>query len=129
MLHGETETPMPPLTPLPKVKEEEPSSPFKKDSSGNIIDLVEKEKKQQNSKCGDVTHPCHDKELVFIEDEILKPYAKQPIDGVDDYEYSLVFKNEGDRAMTKETRDLLMSQYPMDWSTQPPSSASFRVVS
>lgn len=61
-----------------------------------------------------------------VEHELIKPYAKQPIDSVDDYEYSMIFKNEGDRAMTKETRDLLMSQYPMDWSTQPPSSAQFQ---
>jgi hypothetical protein len=123
VLHGETKTVE---APIPKRKVEEPTaSPFKKDASGNIVDLVEKEEKR-DSKCGDILKPCHDKELVFIEDEILKPYAKEPIDGVDDYEFSLVFKNEGDRAMTKETRDLLMSKYPMDWSTQPPSSAQFQ---
>ncbi len=123
-LHGEQKTVEPPR-PKPLEKHPEDSSPFKKDASGNIIGLEEKEKKH-DAKCGDILQPCHDKELVFIEDEILKPYAKDPIDGVDDYEYSMVFKNEGDRAMTKETRDLLMSRYPMDWSTQPPSSAQFQ---
>ena len=57
---------------------------------------------------------------------VIKPYSKHPIDSVDDYEYSMVFKNEGDRAMTKQTRDFLMSQYPMDWTTQPPSSDRFQ---
>ena len=45
---------------------------------------------------------------------------------MDDYEYSLIFKNEGDRAITKNTRDKLMSQYPMDWTVQPPSSEAFQ---
>jgi hypothetical protein len=55
-----------------------------------------------------------------------KPYATDEINSVDDYEYNLVFKNEGDKAMTKKTRDVLMSAYPMDWSTQPPSSELFQ---
>jgi hypothetical protein len=54
------------------------------------------------------------------------PYATTPIMNVDDYEYSMVFQNEGDRAITKAQRDRLMSQYPLDWSTQPPSSAQFQ---
>jgi hypothetical protein len=62
----------------------------------------------------------------YSSDMIMKPYAVDPINDVDDYEYSMVFRNEGDRAMTKETRNFLMSQYPMDWSTQPPSSDKFQ---
>ena len=54
------------------------------------------------------------------------PYATTPIMGVDDYEYNMIFKNEGDRAMTKSTRDFLMAKYPKDWSTQPPSSDTFQ---
>lgn len=55
------------------------------------------------------------------------PYAMDPIQSVDDYEFSLVFKNEGDnKAMTKQTRDYLMSQYPRDWTVQPPSSELFQ---
>ncbi len=54
------------------------------------------------------------------------PFAMDPIRSVDDYEYNLVFKNEGDRAMTKATRDYLMSQYPKDWTVQPPSSELFQ---
>ena len=53
------------------------------------------------------------------------PYSSAPIDSVDDYEYNMVFNNEGGRGVTKEMRDRLMSQYPMDWSTQPPSSDQF----
>lgn len=63
--------------------------------------------------------------LVF-DQEISPPYATDEIQSVDDYEYNMVFQNEGDRGLTKSTRDLLMSQYPMDWTTQPPSSAAFQ---
>jgi hypothetical protein len=45
---------------------------------------------------------------------------------VDDYEYTAIFAGEGDKALTKEKRDVLMSAYPMDWSTQPPSSELFQ---
>lgn len=63
---------------------------------------------------------------VIMEDPANPPYATQGINSVDDYEYNLVFRNEGDRAMTKETRDFLMSSYPKDWSTNPPSSELFQ---
>ena len=49
-----------------------------------------------------------------------------PINSVDDYEYNMVFQNEGDRAMTKSTRNALMNKYPRDWSTMPPSSELFQ---
>ena len=55
-----------------------------------------------------------------------KPYTTSPIMNVDDYEYSMVFKNEGDRGITKKKRDALMSQYPMDWTVQPPNSSTFQ---
>jgi hypothetical protein len=63
---------------------------------------------------------------LLLDVEIAPPYATDNILSVDDYEYSMVFQNEGDRAMTKATRDLLMSQYPMDWTVQPPSSDLFQ---
>ena len=69
---------------------------------------------------------ARDTKVVFLEDNIQKPYTQTPIQNVDDYEYSMIFKNEGDRAMTKKTRDFLMSQYPKDWSVQPPSSDLFQ---
>jgi hypothetical protein len=58
--------------------------------------------------------------------EYSPPYATDNIQSVDDYEFNMVFQNEGDRGLTKSTRDLLMSQYPMDWTTQPPSSSHFQ---
>jgi hypothetical protein len=58
--------------------------------------------------------------------EYSPPYATDDIQSVDDYEFNMVFQNEGDRGLTKSTRDLLMSQYPMDWTTQPPSSSHFQ---
>ena len=63
---------------------------------------------------------------VLMEPVYEKPFATTPIQSVDDYEYNLVFQNEGDRGITKAQRDYLMSQYPMDWSTQPPSSSKFQ---
>lgn len=68
----------------------------------------------------------HNLAFTFIQEDADSPFAQTPINDVDDYEYSLVFKNEGDRGMTKQTRDLLMSQYPRDWSVQPPSSDLFQ---
>ena len=53
------------------------------------------------------------------------PYINKPIDSLDDYEYNMVFENENDKELTKNLRDKLMSQYPMDWSTQPASSSYF----
>ena len=63
---------------------------------------------------------------VIMEPSYEKPFATTPIQSVDDYEYNLVFQNEGDRGITKAQRDYLMSQYPMDWSVQPPSSSIFQ---
>jgi hypothetical protein len=59
-------------------------------------------------------------------DESVPPYLANSIRGVDDYEYSLIFQNEGDRGISQTQRNLLSSQYPMDWSTQPPSSEIFQ---
>jgi hypothetical protein len=54
-----------------------------------------------------------------------KPYTITGINNLDDYEYNLVFQNESDRELSQELRTKLMSQYPMDWSVQPPSSSQF----
>jgi len=56
----------------------------------------------------------------------LAPYATEPIESVDDYEYNMVFENENDREISKELRRKLMSQHPMDWTVQPPSSIVFQ---
>ena len=78
------------------------------------------------SKGGSNGEAKEDASGVIMEDPVNPPYATQGINSVDDYEYNLVFRNEGDRAMTKETRDFLMSSYPKDWSTNPPSSELFQ---
>jgi hypothetical protein len=54
------------------------------------------------------------------------PFVTAPINSVDDYEYNLVFQNEGDRGITKAQKDSLMRAYPMDWTVQPPSSSAFQ---
>lgn len=73
---------------------------------------------------GELRKPC--KSSVLMEQSFDAPYLKQAILDVDDYEYNLIFQNEGDREMTKALQNKLQSQYPMDWSTQPPSSAHFQ---
>ena len=54
------------------------------------------------------------------------PYTREPINEVDDYEYNMVFTNESERALSKGLRQKLMSQYPMHWTTYPPSSSQFQ---
>jgi len=54
------------------------------------------------------------------------PYAKQPINELDDYEYNMIFSNESEKALSKDLRQKLMSQYPMHWTTYPPSSSQFQ---
>jgi len=54
------------------------------------------------------------------------PYSTDSINSVDDYEYNAVFENENDKEITKKLRNKLMSQYPMSWTVQPPSSKYFQ---
>lgn len=84
---------------------------------------VEEKKKKKKDISG---NPFDSSGNLLLDVEIAPPYATDDILSVDDYEYSMVFQNEGDRAMTKATRDMLMSQYPMDWTVQPPSSDLFQ---
>jgi len=71
--------------------------------------------------------PFHNGEAKTLElAPVEVPYTTAPINGVDDYEYNKVFQNESDKALTKALRDKLMSQHPMDWSGQPPSSSQFQ---
>lgn len=68
---------------------------------------------------------------VLSSDEIIMnsnnpPYETRAIDSLDDYEYNLVNQNENDRELTKDLKNKLMSQYPMDWSTHPASSSYFQ---
>jgi hypothetical protein len=73
---------------------------------------------------GELRKPCPSS--VIMEQGLDAPYVKKAIMDVDDYEYNLIFQNEGDREMTKALQNKLQSQYPMDWSTQPPSSSLFQ---
>jgi hypothetical protein len=54
------------------------------------------------------------------------PYATDPIQSIDDYEYSMIFQNEGSRVAGKRAISDAMSRYPLDWSAQPPSSQLFQ---
>ena len=54
------------------------------------------------------------------------PYDQQHIQDLGDYELSQVYTNESDKVLSKELRDKLMSQYPMNWTTYPPSSTQFQ---
>ena len=72
------------------------------------------------------SEPLSPREVVqddVVLDETTRAFYDKPIDSVDDYEYSMVFEN--DREISKELRNKLMSQYPMDWTTNPPSSTNF----
>jgi hypothetical protein len=72
-----------------------------------------------------ISSGCGRSDGVILSDHMERPYSKDSIKSMDDYEYNSVFANENDRSITKEQRDKLMSQYPMDWTTQPPSSDQF----
>jgi hypothetical protein len=75
-----------------------------------------------------VSKPLSSREVVqddVVLDETTRAFYDKPIDSLDDYEYNMVFQNENDRELTKELRNKLMSQYPMDWTTNPPSSSNF----
>jgi len=54
------------------------------------------------------------------------PYAREPIEDVDDYEYNMVYMNESNTALSKDLRQKLMRQYPMHWTNYPPSSSQFQ---
>lgn len=73
---------------------------------------------------GELRKPC--KTSVIMEQRVESPYVTKPILDVDDYEYNLVFQQEGDREISKKLYNKLQSQYPLDWSTQPPSSSHFQ---
>lgn len=61
-----------------------------------------------------------------FEEPVEKPYVTRPINDVDDYEYNLVFRNEGDRELSKAVVNKLTAQYPLDWSGLPPSAMGFQ---
>ena len=64
--------------------------------------------------------------LVLDTGRVERPYLVDPINSLDDYEYNLVFQNEGSRELSTETKNALTSAYPMDWAAMPPSAAVFQ---
>jgi hypothetical protein len=73
---------------------------------------------------GELRKPC--KSSMVLNQTLEAPFVKQRILDIDDYEYNLVFQQEGDREISKALYNKLQSQYPLDWSVQPPSSAHFQ---
>jgi hypothetical protein len=63
---------------------------------------------------------------VYMDDETYAPYTTAPVMNLGDFEENLIYQNENDREISGRLRDKLMSQYPMDWSGMPPSSAQFQ---
>jgi len=55
-----------------------------------------------------------------------RPFVSKPIDDLDDYEYSLVFQNEGNRQAGRAAINAAMSRYPLDWTNRPPSDEKFQ---
>lgn len=47
-----------------------------------------------------------------------KPYTKEPINSLDQYELSAVFQQQGSKEASKQQLDQAMARYPMDWSVQ-----------
>jgi len=73
---------------------------------------------------GELRKPC--KSSLVLNQATDSPFVKKQLLDVDDYEYNLVFQQEGDREISKALYNKLQSQYPLDWSTQPPSSTHFQ---
>lgn len=63
---------------------------------------------------------------VVMDQRVEAPYTQNPIYSVDDYEYNLIFQNEGDKELSRHEINRLTAQYPLDWSNQPPNSAVFQ---
>jgi hypothetical protein len=49
-----------------------------------------------------------------------------PIDDLDDYELSLIFKNQGSKEASQKQISDAMTRYPMDWVVQGPNSQTFQ---
>jgi len=63
---------------------------------------------------------------VIMEQVMLDPVAREPIQSLDGYEYNMVYQNESDREISTALRNKLMSQRPMEWAGLPPSSSQFQ---
>jgi hypothetical protein len=63
---------------------------------------------------------------VIMEQVMLDPVAREPIQSLDGYEYNMVYQNESDRELSTALKNKLMSQRPMEWAGLPPSSSQFQ---
>jgi hypothetical protein len=54
------------------------------------------------------------------------PYARAPINSLDEYELSAVYQRQGSKEATKEQLDQAMAQYPMDWAAQGQGSQHYQ---
>lgn len=63
---------------------------------------------------------------VIMEQVMLDPVAREPIQSLDDYEYNMIYQNESDREISTALKNKLMSQRPMEWAGLPPSSSQFQ---
>jgi hypothetical protein len=61
-----------------------------------------------------------------LPDTLYNPITASPVNSLGDFEENMIFQNESDRELSTGLRYKLMSQYPMDWSGLPPSSAQFQ---
>jgi hypothetical protein len=70
--------------------------------------------------------PACSKETTIPVEQAEPPYDLQPIRNLSEYEYGAIFENEAPKELSTQLRNKLMSQYPMDWSSNPPSSVNFQ---
>ena len=74
----------------------------------------------------ELTYKDHLPAYVLDTSRVERPFLTDPINSLDDYEYNLVFQNEGSREISQQSKNALTSAYPMDWSALPPASAVFQ---
>jgi hypothetical protein len=90
----------------------------------NAVDQRTQIDEISNNNSGEVRIPSSGESISMSPSDT--PYARQPIDDVDDYEYNMVYMNESNTALSKDLRQKLMRQYPMHWTSYPPSSSQFQ---
>ncbi len=64
---------------------------------------------------------------VVYEESPEGPYAKTPINDIDDYEIPNVYQTTTNREMNSATINKLTAQYPLDWAGLPPNSDRFQL--
>lgn len=55
-----------------------------------------------------------------------RAFEQSPIQKLDDYEYTAIFRNEGSREAGKREISDAMSRYPLSWTNRPPSDETFQ---